>query len=50
MSRSTYEPICSPEAEQAVLGAILIRPEVMATVVDILQPADFYADAHHPGR
>ncbi len=39
-------PPASPEAEQSVLGAILLRPQVMDLVVDILGPQDFYREAH----
>ncbi len=35
-----------PEAEQSVLGAILVRPQVLDQVADILNPADFYREAH----
>lgn len=41
-----YTPPADPEAEQSVLGAILVRPAVMDQVVDILDPADFYREAH----
>jgi replicative DNA helicase len=34
------------EAERAVLGAILLRPDVFFDVADVLQPDDFYRDAH----
>jgi len=34
------------EAEQAVLGGILINNEAMNQVVDILSPDDFYREAH----
>lgn len=52
MARKTQEtrpedqPICNLEAEQAVLGAILVRPEVLDEVVDLLAPEDFYGEAH----
>ncbi len=36
----------SLEAEQAVLGAILIRPEAFADVTGILHAEDFYMDEH----
>lgn|GEM_PF-944802 len=36
----------NPEAEQAVLGAILVRPEVLDRVTEILKPGDFYREAH----
>jgi len=41
-----YAPPADPEAEQAVLGAILIRPEVLDLMADLLQPEDFYREAH----
>ncbi|MBR3459139.1 MAG: replicative DNA helicase, partial [Selenomonadaceae bacterium] len=34
------------EAEQSVLGAILIKKEALAEVQEILQPDDFYREAH----
>lgn len=34
------------EAEQAVLGAMLIEKEAISKVVEFLQPADFYREAH----
>ncbi len=34
------------EAEESLLGAILIEPEALLKVVDILQPEDFYKDAY----
>ncbi len=39
-------PPQSIEAEQAVLGAIIIDGESLTKVVDILTPEDFYRDAH----
>ena len=41
-----YNPPANPEAEQSVLGAILVRPEVLDTVADRLGPGDFYREAH----
>lgn len=41
-----YTPPANPEAEQSVLGAILVRPEVMDQVADLLAPEDFYRGAH----
>lgn len=41
-----YTPPANPEAEQSVLGAILVRPEVLDTVADLLTPADFYRGDH----
>lgn len=34
------------EAEQAVLGAMLIKKEAIAEAIEILRPDDFYRDAH----
>ena len=34
------------EAEQSVLGSLLIDPEALLVAMDLLQPADFYRDAH----
>jgi len=39
-------PPASLETEQSVLGSILIRPQVMDLVADILTPLDFYREAH----
>jgi replicative DNA helicase len=45
-SPAGYTPPSNPEAEQSVLGAILVRPEVMDQVADLLEPEDFYREAH----
>lgn len=45
-SQAGYSPPANPEAEQSVLGAILVRPEVLDKVADSLEPADFYRQAH----
>jgi replicative DNA helicase len=34
------------EAEQAVLGSILLKENIFATIVEILKPHDFYRDGH----
>jgi replicative DNA helicase len=34
------------EAEQAVLGAVMLENEALASVVEILTPEDFYKDSH----
>jgi replicative DNA helicase len=34
------------EAEQSVLGALMLDPNAVATVRDVLQPGDFYEDRH----
>src|SRR5579859_218603 len=36
----------SQEAEESVLGSLIIDPEAIALVADFLQPEDFYRDAH----
>ena len=39
-------PPANLEAEQSVLGAILLRPESLDRVADMLAPRDFYREAH----
>jgi len=39
-------PPHSPEAEQAVLGGILMRPQLMHVIVDLIADTDFYLPAH----
>ncbi len=39
-------PPHSLESEQAILGALLIDPDAIIQVGDVLQPDDFYADKH----
>lgn len=41
-----YQPPIDTEAEQSVLGAILVRPTVLDDMVDLLHPGDFYREAH----
>jgi replicative DNA helicase len=41
-----YTPPANPEAEQSVLGAILVRPEVLDRIADLIVPEDFYREAH----
>ncbi|MGA9756530.1 MAG: replicative DNA helicase [Desulfobaccales bacterium] len=41
-----YTPPANPEAEQSVLGAILVRPEAMDRIADLIAPEDFYREAH----
>ena len=41
-----FQPPASMEAEQACLGALLIRPELMDEAVDVLHVEDFYREAH----
>ncbi len=40
------KPPCNLQAEMAVLGSILLRPDVCDEIVMILRPDDFYDDAH----
>ena len=39
-------PPQSLEAEQAVLGTILLQPDAILQVVEILKAEDFYREAH----
>ncbi len=41
-----YQPPSYPEAEQSVLGAILVRPEVLDELVGQIGEEDFYREAH----
>jgi Replicative DNA helicase len=34
------------EAEQSVIGACLVNPQIITQVSEVLSPADFYATAH----
>ena len=43
---SQYMPPASKESEQACLGSILVRPELMDEAVELLRPQDFYTTAH----
>ena len=45
-SPAGYTPPANLEAEQSVLGAILVRPEVLDEVSDLLVADDFYKEAH----
>ncbi len=40
------QPPCNLQAEMAVLGSILLRPDVCDEIVMILRPDDFYDEAH----
>ena len=40
------KPPSDLETEEVVLGALLIEPNALATVIDILQPEVFYKEAH----
>src|SRR3972149_9588887 len=47
MSMSNIQPLPQNiEAEQAVLGAVLIKGEAINQVLEILTPDDFYKEAH----
>ena len=46
MTVSNAKPPASLEAEQALLGGILVDPEVMPEVVDVLNFNDFYRERH----
>ena len=39
-------PPHNKEAEQSVLGSILIEKEAIIKIVDLIEPADFYHDTH----
>lgn len=39
-------PLFSSEAEQSVIGGLLIDPEAFDKVADLLSPEDFYTEAH----
>ena len=39
-------PPSNPEAEQSVLGGILLEPGSLDRIADILTPEDFYHEAH----
>ncbi len=39
-------PPQAPELEEAVLGAVMLEKEAVATVIEILRPPYFYKDAH----
>jgi replicative DNA helicase len=41
-----YQPPVDLEAEQSTIGAILVRPQVLDEVTELLQPEDFYRTAH----
>ena len=43
---NTYTPPAHLEAEQSVLGAILVRPAVLDELVGLLYEEDFYREAH----
>ncbi len=39
-------PPQSLEAEQSLLGAVLLDPEAMVKIADMVDPSDFYKDTH----
>ena len=39
-------PPQSLESEQALLGSIMLKPEGVSDIVDIIAPDSFYADKH----
>lgn len=39
-------PPQSLEAESALLGSVMLRPEAMYEIIDIINPRSFYADKH----
>lgn len=39
-------PPHSIEAEEQLIGSVLVDPEAMASVVDVVRPEDFYRSAH----
>ena len=45
-SGTTILPPQNLEAEQAVLGTILLQPEALTQVVELIKADDFYRDAH----
>jgi replicative DNA helicase len=48
LSESNLErlPPQSIDAEQAILGSVLVNPDTITKVCDVLQPDDFYRKAH----
>ena len=43
---NAFTPPADPEAEQSVLGAILVRPETLDRVMVFITADDFYREAH----
>lgn len=41
-----YKPPASLESEQTVLGVILLYPEKLQEIIEIIRPEDFYRTAH----
>ena len=46
MATSIKIPPQSNDSEKAVLGAIMLRPEALHEIIDIITPDAFYADRH----
>jgi len=46
MKAQTQDQPCSLAAEQAVLGAILLRPQVLSEVIPLISPQSFYRVSH----
>ncbi len=40
------QPPCNPEAERAVLGSILVKPDAADEVAAMIRPGDFYDERH----
>jgi len=40
------KPIADQAAEQAVLGAILVAPDKLHEIIELIRPEDFYREAH----
>jgi replicative DNA helicase len=40
------KPIADQEAEQAVLGGILVSPDKLHEIIELIRPEDFYREAH----
>jgi len=45
-TQSGINQLADPEAEQAVLGAVLLKPETLYDVAVIVSPDDFYWESH----
>ncbi|PHR29464.1 MAG: replicative DNA helicase [Desulfotalea sp.] len=43
---ATRIPPQNTEAEQAVLGSILLKADLFGTVLELIKPSDFYKDSH----
>ncbi len=45
-SNKEQNPIASPEAEQALLGTVLVTPDKLVEIIELIRPEDFYRAAH----